>query len=96
MCLLEVGMCGKCRSNHFQLEGGVRSLKTGRGFKNFQTGGSTFAGGVSNSLHAMLGVGFEILEKSLLGGWGVEIFIWSGGIILLGEGGNFLGGGGCT
>ena len=42
----------------------------------------------------MLGMGFEILEKSLLGGWGVEIFIWSGGIILLGEGGNFLGGGG--
>ena len=26
MCLLQVAMCKKCRSSHFQSEGGVKSL----------------------------------------------------------------------
>ena len=34
MCLLEVSMCGNCRSSHFQSEWGVKSLSTG-GVKNF-------------------------------------------------------------
>ena len=29
MCLLEVAMCEKCRSSHFQSEGGVKKLRTG-------------------------------------------------------------------
>ena len=29
MCLLEVAMCKKCRSSHFQSEGGVKSLRIG-------------------------------------------------------------------
>ena len=51
MCLLEVAMCEKFRSSHFQWEGGVQSLGTGgRGLKNFRTGegyqfGGTFSGG---------------------------------------------------
>ena len=44
MCLLEVAMCEKCRSSHFQLEGGVKSLRTGEGLKNFRTRWVTFAG----------------------------------------------------
>ena len=28
MCSLEVAMCEKCRSSHFQSEGGVKSLRT--------------------------------------------------------------------
>ena len=45
MCLLEVAMCEKWRSSHFQLEGGVKSLRTGRGgVKNFRTGGVTDLG----------------------------------------------------
>ena len=28
MCLLEVAMCEKCRSSHFQSEAGVKSLRT--------------------------------------------------------------------
>ena len=39
ICLLEVVMCEKCRSSHFQSETG--------GLKNFRTGGVTFAGGGS-------------------------------------------------
>ena len=40
MCLLEVAKSEKCRSSHFQLEGGVKSLKTGGGgVKIFRTGG---------------------------------------------------------
>ena len=31
MCLLEVNMCEKCRSSHFQSKGGVKSLRTGGG-----------------------------------------------------------------
>ena len=31
MCLLEVTMCEKCGSSHFQLEGGVKSLRIGGG-----------------------------------------------------------------
>ena len=31
MCLLEVAMCEKCRSSHFQSDGGVKSLRTGGG-----------------------------------------------------------------
>ena len=44
MCLLEVAMCERCRSSHFQVEaggGGVKSLRTGGG------------GGKNFSLHAM-------------------------------------------
>ena len=33
MCLLEVAMCEKCRGSNFQLEGGVKSLRMGRGVK---------------------------------------------------------------
>ena len=29
MCFLEVALCEKCRSSHFQWEGGVKSLRTG-------------------------------------------------------------------
>ena len=48
MCLLEVATCEKCRSSHFQSEGGVKSLRTGLGGggrKDFRTGGVIFAGG---------------------------------------------------
>ena len=47
MCLLEVAMCEKCRSSHFQSDGGVKSLRTGRRgeLKDFRTGGVIFAGG---------------------------------------------------
>ena len=38
ICLLEVAICEKCRNSHFQLEGGVKSLRTG---------------GVSTPLHTM-------------------------------------------
>ena len=64
MCLLEVAMCEKFRSSHFQWEGGVQSLGTGgRSLKNFRSGegyqfGGTFSGGggggVSTSWHDML------------------------------------------
>ena len=54
MCLLEVVMFEKCRSSHFQSEGGVKSLRNG-GLRNFRTGGVTFAGGsffcVAKELH---------------------------------------------
>ena len=62
MCLLEVAMCEKRRSSHFQSEGGVKSLRT-RGVKKFQdwvgvtdlgVGGGTFAEGVSTPLNAMI------------------------------------------
>ena len=41
MCLLEVAMCEKCRSSHFQWEeGGNKKFEDwGRGLKNFRTGG---------------------------------------------------------
>ena len=64
MCLLEVAMCEKCRSSHFQSEGGeskkFEDRGGGGGLKNFRTGGLpiwgvvTFAGGgrVSTPLHA--------------------------------------------
>ena len=54
MCLLEVAICEKCRSNHFQLEWGggwVKALRTladgGGGIKNIRTWGVTnsFGGG---------------------------------------------------
>ena len=46
MCLLEVAMCGKCRSSHFQSEVGVKRLRTGgEGVIKFRTGGVTFEGG---------------------------------------------------
>ena len=54
--------CVKCRSSHFQSEGGgVKSLRTGEGVKNFRTGGGYLFGGgvafageeVSTPLHAM-------------------------------------------
>ena len=58
MCVLEVAMCEKCRSSHFQSEGEIKSLRTG-GLKNFRAGrvtnlGGYFCwGGVSTPLHAM-------------------------------------------
>ena len=39
MCLLEVAMCEKCRSSHFQPEGGVKISRTGGWLKDFRTGG---------------------------------------------------------
>ena len=47
MFFLEVAMCEKCRSSHFQLEGGVKSWG---GLKNLGTGGITNLGGVLLSL----------------------------------------------
>ena len=69
MCLLEVAMCEKYRSSHFQSEGGVKSLRTWGGgvCKNFRTGGVTFAGwggGVSTPLHTM-----AFSNKSQLCNW---------------------------
>ena len=60
MCLLEVAMCGKCRSNYFQSEGGVKSLRTGGGLKilglelPIWAGLLLLGGGVSTLLHAMI------------------------------------------
>ena len=46
MCLLEVAMCGKCRSSHFQSEGGEsKKFEDRGGLKNFRTGGVTDLGG---------------------------------------------------
>ena len=43
MCLLEVAMCEKCRSSHFQSEG---EFEDGGGVKKiWDRGGGTFAGG---------------------------------------------------
>ena len=58
MCLLEVAMCEKCRSSHFQSEEETKSLRTGRELKNFRItdlggSGGTFAEGVSTPLNAM-------------------------------------------
>ena len=39
MCLLEVAMCAKCRSSHFQSEGGSKKFEDLGGLKNFWTGG---------------------------------------------------------
>ena len=47
MFLLEVAMCKKCRSSHFQLDGGSKKFEDwGVGLKKFRTGGGggTFAG----------------------------------------------------
>ena len=65
MCLLEVTMCEKCRSSHFQLEGGVKSLRTGGVVRTGELpilwdyfcceGGGD---GVSTPLHAM----FSLLD----------------------------------
>ena len=48
MCLLEVAMCEKCRSSHFQLERGVKKFENsygGGGGKKILELGVTFAGG---------------------------------------------------
>ena len=56
MCFLEVAMSEKCRSSHFQSEGGVKSLRTW-GVKKFQDWGVidlqgvTFAGGGGSVPH---------------------------------------------
>ena len=51
MCLLEVVICEKCRSSHFQSEGGSEKIfRTGW---VTDLGGGTFAGGVSTPLHAI-------------------------------------------
>ena len=39
MCFLELAMSEKCRSSHFQSEGGVKSLRTGGGLKILGLGG---------------------------------------------------------
>ena len=54
MYLLKVAICEKCRSSHFQSEGGVKSVRTGGLVKKFEgwrglliwgrEGGGTFAG----------------------------------------------------
>ena len=47
MCFFEVAMCEKCRSSHFQLEGGSRKFEYwggGGGLKNFRTGGLPILG----------------------------------------------------
>ena len=50
MCLLEVVMFEKCRSSHFQSEGGVKSLRN-EGLRNFRTGGGLLLlGGLSSVL----------------------------------------------
>ena len=51
MCLLEVAMCEKCRSSHFQPEGGLKDFRTGGGVTDLR--GLLFAGGISTPLHAM-------------------------------------------
>ena len=64
MCLLELNMCEKFRSSHFEYEGGggwvVKSLRTG-GLKILGLGGYQFGegllligGGGSTPLHAMI------------------------------------------
>ena len=54
MCLLEVAICEKCRSSHFQSEGGVKSLRTGVGQKMLGLEeGRYFCSGVCTPLHAM-------------------------------------------
>ena len=47
MCLLEVAICEKCRSRHFQSEGGGGGSKKFEdwGGGNFRTGGVTDLGG---------------------------------------------------
>ena len=55
MYLLEVAMCEKCRSSPFQLEGGVKSLRTvGAGGKKFLDWRGYFWGVVSTPLHAIV------------------------------------------
>ena len=56
MHLLEVAMCEKCRSSHFQSEGGVKKLRTGvvvggEGILGLER---TFTVRVSAPLHAMI------------------------------------------
>ena len=58
MCLLEVAICEKCRSSHFQSvgTGSKKSEKRGgggAGLKTFRTEGGYFCWGVSTSLQAM-------------------------------------------
>ena len=44
MCLLEVAMCEKCRSSHFQSEGVSKKFEYWGGWKILGLGGITFAG----------------------------------------------------
>ena len=56
MCLLEVAMCEKCRSSHFQ-SGGSKKFEDWGGVKNFKTAtGGDLGGGVQypNTCHAIL------------------------------------------
>ena len=53
MCLLEVAMCEKCRSSHFQSEGGVKSLSTRGGRGGDWVRLLLLGGEVSTSLHDM-------------------------------------------
>ena len=61
MCLLEVAMCEKCKSCHFQLDGVSKNFEDwGVGLKSFRTGwannlgGGYFCWGVSTALHDMV------------------------------------------
>ena len=54
MCLLEVAMCQKCRSRHFQSEGELKSLRTEvGGVKKKLRLGAGEGRGVSTPLHAI-------------------------------------------
>ena len=70
MCLLEVAMCEKCKSSHFQSEVGSKKFEDwgggdilGLGGGVTDLGGVTFAGEVSTPLHAML---VQNISKDLL------------------------------
>ena len=68
MCLLEVAMCEKCKSSHFQSEVGSKKFEDWGGgiFSDWgvtDLGGVTFAGEVSTPLHAML---VQNISKDLL------------------------------
>ena len=74
MCLLEVAMCKKCRSSHFQSEEGgrVKSLRTGA---EFSTGveNMVVVGGGGSSKFDGVGIsqymgGLQILLKNTYGG----------------------------
>ena len=68
MCLLEVAMCEKCKSSHFQSEVGSKKFEDWGGgifsdWGGYRFRGVTFAGEVSTPLHAML---VQNISKDLL------------------------------
>ena len=90
MCLLEVAICEKCRSSHFQSEG-EKGLMTG-GLKNFRSGGDNqfflgggckgnFAGWISTPLHAVISYSHPTVDikyifshKTLYWQWKLAIY----------------------